>query len=250
MAWIQSDVILNRYVPPSWADGTDEEIVDALQRHYAGSVDLTEYWSVGDERIVSLSAMEATGVDESHVAQDVVFVLSNVGGKYLADGVTECVFQVDQKDSLNETGYMNSSKTNTGGWKSCKRRTWCNNVYKNAIPSSLRIIFKEFINQSAAGGSGSGGVVENTTDTFAFRAEIEVFGIRDNSALGEGSQITWYETQANRIKQRNGSNSSWWERSASQSVSTSFRNVSNSGEYTGTQADISSIIGLAPFGVI
>ena len=251
MSWYRSNVLEDpsKVKIVSWADGTDEQIAAMVQAHYDGRINLSDYWSVGDERVVSLSAMEATGVGESHTAQDVVFVLSNVGGKTLAtpiNGITKCAFQVDQKHSLNETGYMNSSGTNTGGWKSSARRTWCNSVYKNAIPSTLRGIFKEFINQSGTGGGSSSGV-EDTTDTFALRAEIEVFGLTKYSVSGEGSQVTYYQTSSNRIKQINGSDASWWERSP------------RSGDYyrfcfgTDYGADYNKAYtnyGLAPFGVI
>ena len=248
MSWIQSDLQEPEpYTPPSWSTGTDAEIVEVLEKHYNGEIDLTEYWSVGDTRRVTLSAMSATGVGESHAEQTVSFVLSNVGGKYLSDGVTECLFQVDQLNSLNETGYINSTNTNTGGWKSSKRRAWCNNVYKNAIPSTLRGIFKEFINQSGTGG-GTSVNVENTTDTFALRAEIEIFGSRQNSAAGEGSQIKWYETTSNRTKKVNSYNSSWWERSQSTGWTNRFCCVDSSGNTDYTIA--SDNRGLAPFGVI
>lgn len=234
----------------SWANGSDAEVAAMLEAHYAGQIDIHDYWSVGDERVVNLSAMAATGVGESHAAQSVTLVLSNVGGKTLAtpvSGKTTCAFQVDQKHSLNETGYMNSSNTNTGGWKSSARRTWCNSVYKNAIPSTLRGIFKEFINQSGTGGGSSSGV-ENTTDTFALRAEIEVFGSTTYSVSGEGSQVTYYQTSSNRIKQVNGSNSAWWGRSPRSGDGNFFCR----GSYTGTSVSGSAYAsyGLAPFGCI
>ena len=30
---------------------------------------------------------------------------------------------------------------NSGGWDACARRTWCNDVYKNAIPSTEKEVF-------------------------------------------------------------------------------------------------------------
>ena len=233
------------YTPPSWADGTDEEIVEALEKHYAGEVDLHDYWSVGDERVVSLSSMSSAG-DNPHVAQDVVFVLSNVGGKYLDDGVTECCFQVDQKNSLKESDSMNYSNTNTGGWKDCKLRTWCNNTYYNAIPSTIRPIFKQFINQSGLGNYYTSGVV-STTDYFALRAEIEIFGTNTMSVADEGTQVKWYETSSNRIKLRNGSDYPWWERSP-RSGYYWFCYVGYGGTTDAGSADDSN--GVAPFGCI
>ena len=170
-----------------------------LQAHYAGKINIYDYWTVGDERTVSLSAMEAIGVNESHVAQNVVFVLAHAGGKYLSDGVTQCAFQVDQKKALSENGNYNSTQSNVGGWKDSARRTWCNSVYKNAIPQTLIPIFKQFINQSGLGGGSTSGV-QNTTDYFALRSEEEVTGEVIYAVSGEGSQVTWYETASNRRK--------------------------------------------------
>lgn len=247
MSWIQSDLQKSEpYVPPTWADGTDEEIVSALEAHYAGEIDLTQYWSVGDTRQVILSSMSAIEVSESHTQQTVTFVLSNVGGKTLSDGTTTCAFQVDQVNSLNEVGHMNDSNYNTGGWKNSKRRTWCNSIYKNAIPSTLRGIFKEFINQSGKGGGASG--VENTMDYFALRAEIEVFGSCSYSVSGEGSQVDWYKTSSNKIKKVNSSNEIWWERSPYAYGDYYFCYVDTGGNTGYYPAHIQ--YGIAPFGVI
>jgi len=46
----------------SFASGTDQELADMLAAHYAGDIDIHDYWSVGDTRTVSLSAMDATYV--------------------------------------------------------------------------------------------------------------------------------------------------------------------------------------------
>lgn len=240
------------YTPPEWGTGTDAEIVEALEKHYAGKIDLHDYWSVGDERTVSLSAMQATGVGESHAAQDIVLVLSNEGGKDLAtpiNGITQCAFQVDQKNSLNEKGYMNSTSTNSGGWKNSQRRTWCNSIYKNALPSTIRGIFKEFINQSgAADGTTTWSGVENTTDTFALRAQIEIYNSTSYSVEGEGTLIKYYETSANRSKKVNGSAMNWWGRSPVKNNNQSFFNSYNSSG--GTDSGAENNYGISPFGCI
>lgn len=231
----------------SWANGTDAEVSAMLEAHYAGQIDIHNYWNVGDERVVSLSAMSATGVGESHAAQNVTLVLTEEGGKTLSDGITTCAYQFDQKHNLNETGYMNSTNTNTGGWKNSARRTWCNSVYKNAFPATLQPIFKEFINQSGTGGGSSSGV-ENTTDFFALRAEVEVFGSLTYSVSGEGTQVEYYKTSANRIKQTAGNNAAWWGRSPRSGVTHGFCYVAGIGGARSGSAH--GILGLPPFGCI
>lgn len=248
-------VVVTQNVPTvSWADGTDEQIVAMVAAADAGQIDLSDYWHVGDERVVHLDAMEATGVGESHVAQDVTLVLMNAGGKTLntptAGGRTTCSFIVGQKDSLTEAGYINSTNTNAGGWDACARRTWCNDVYRNAIPSTLRSIFKQVKNKTANGGSDATAAVESV-DYFAMPAEYEVFGAYtySSSAYESGlTQFEYYQTAANRIKQRNGSASYWWERSPDASSSYNFCYVSSSG--TASNRSAHSTTGLAPFGCI
>ena len=126
----------------SWADGTDDQIVAMVYAASYGWINLADYWHVGDERTVHLSAMSEIQylIDESHSAQDVKFVILNKGGKILSNG-KECNFIVGLKNSLKEKGYMNSSNTNSGSWNGCARRTWCNSTFRNSIPITLASIF-------------------------------------------------------------------------------------------------------------
>ena len=242
----------------TWAGGTDQEIADMIDAADAGLINLQDYWAVGQERQVALSAMAATGVGEAHVAQTVTMVLMHAGGKTLAEptasGQTNCNYIVGLKNglangTLGEYGYMNSSNTNSGGWKNSARRTWCNSVFKNAIPAALRSIFKPFINKSGTGGSSTSGT-EDTTDTFALPAEIEVFGSTTYSVAGEGSQFQWYKTAANRVKKcgDGGSAYYWWERSPYSGYTTYFCRVYSGGTANNGYASGSLLI--APFGCI
>lgn len=238
----------------TWAGGTDEEIANMVAAADAGLINLTDYWAVGDEREVTLSAMSATGVGESHVAQTVTFVLMNAGGKTLANttpsGRTECSFVVGMKNGLAEYGYMNSSDTNSGGWEACKRRKWCNEIFRNALPSTLRDIFKQHLNVTASGSSSG---TTTSTDYFALPAEKEVFGSNTyaNSTAESGlSQFEYYKTSANRIKKTgdNGSASGWWERSPRSDYSTRFCYVTSGGSASDYSASNSRL--LAPVGCI
>ena len=230
-----------------WADGTDEEVAAMVAAADAGKINLSDYWHEGDERTVHLSAMSATGVGESHAAQDVQMVLSDPGHFTLSNG-KKCSFVVLQKDCLKETGYMNSYSTSNGGWNGCARRTWCNSVYRNAIPSTLRGIFKQFKVRTA---NGTGSAVTESTDWFSLFSEKEVFGsttYANSSAEANNSQLTWFKTSSNRIKKANGSAIHWWERSPLSSNSYSFCYASRSGYADWNGANLS--YGLAPFGCI
>ena len=231
----------------SWASGTDEQIAAMVAAADAGQIDLSDYWSEGDTRTVSLSSMSATGVGESHAAQSVQFVLSDPGHFTLASG-KPCNFVVNMKDCLKEYGYMNSSNTNSGGWNGCARRTWCNNVFRNAIPSGLRPAFKQFKTKAA---TGTGTASTTSTDWFALPSEMEVFGrvtYANSSAESGNTQLNYYKTSSNRVKKVNGSADWWWERSPDSSGSAYFCLVNYDGSANSYGASYGG--GLSPFGCI
>ena len=260
-----SKVTINIFNPElvTWAGGTDEEIVKMVQLADEGKINLSDYWAVGDIRTVQLSAMSATGVGESHAAQKVDLVLMHAGGYTLnaavASGRTKCSFIVGQKDSLATAGYMNSSNTNSGSWNGSARRNWCNSVYKNALPSTLLPIFKQFKTITAETYNGSAN--QESVDYFALPAAKEVFGGSASSAgkntgysnLTEFNalfQFDYYKTTSNRVKKfgKTGTASDWWERSPLYNYSASFCGVGDTGSsYSGAA---SNTRGLAPFGCI
>lgn len=232
------------YVPPSWSTGTDAEIAEALEKHYAGEVDLTQFWSVGDERTVHLAAMAATGVGESHVEQDVTFVIMNADNGDDAitnpnynyqlitpiNGHTRPVFLVGMKNCLLEGGYMNSSNINSGSWNGCARQTWCNSVFKNAIPSILVDIFKQVGVRTI--GTYNGSTMQTSQNYFFLPAEREIFdsrGYSNSTEFNALSQLEYYKTASNRVKTVSSSGAYWWGRSPRSSNSTGFCCVNNSG---------------------
>lgn len=228
----------------SWADGTDEEIAAMVAAADAGKINLGNYWNEGDTRTVHLSAMR---VPEIHSEQNVQFVLTDPGHYMLANG-KPCNFVVLQKDCLNEIGYMNSFNTNLGGWNDCERRGWCNNVYRNAIPSSLRPIFKQFITYAATDSSAASVA---STDWFSLFSEKEIFGFTRYSndfAEVNNAQLNYYKSASNRVKRVQGSTDIWWERSPRSDSSSYFCSVNRYGGYGNAIASTSR--GLAPFGCI
>ena len=238
----------------TWANGTDEEIVAMVEAADQGLINLSDYWAVGDIRTVQLSAMPATDEYENHVAQEVDLVLMHAGGYDLnaavASGRTKCSFVVGLKDSLWKAGYMNSSNTNSGSWNGSARRTWCNNVFRNAIPSTLRAIFKQFKTVTAQTYNGS--TNQTSVDYFALPAEREVFDARKYCNPTEYNalfQFDYYKTASNRVKKRGktGTANGWWERSPLYDTSTSFCGVYDSSPATGSASFAN---GLAPFGCI
>ena len=250
----------------TFADGTDAEIAKMIQAHYNDKINIADYWAVGDMRTVFLSAMSATGVSESHRAQDVQFVIGDFNHDDLTtpiNGHSKAAVTLLQKDCLmdasnasnpvngehnTESGYMNNSDTNVGGWKKCARRTWCNNVFFSALPSVWKSMVKTVNKKSGTGGGSSSGT-EVTEDKIFLAAEIEIFGSKTYSVDGEGTQYQYYKNAtANKYKMPKWSSSYvsniYWERSPLSRDANNFCFVNHIGN--ADRSSTYSAIGVAP----
>lgn len=143
----------------SWANATDTEIAAALNAHYAGIIDISNYWNVGDVRTIHLSAMGSWKVGtnengETHKAQDIEVVIIGFNVDNLAEpinGVTKAAITVQLKNTLPNTGmidynfneYYENHSTYTASWLNCKRRDWANTIFKNSLPDSLSPLLKQ-----------------------------------------------------------------------------------------------------------
>ena len=227
----------------AFATATDAEIGLMISKANAGDITLSDYWSVGDTRVGSFAAMAATGVGESHVAQDVVMVIEDFNHYDKSDGSGKAVVTIGMRDMMangtsREGGYMNSSNDNTGGWRDCARRTWANNVLKAAAPAWIADNIKQVKIRTA---DGSGDTYAVTDDYWFMKSEKEVFGtIARASSTAESTltQLAYYATAANRIKNAGASGSAgyWWLRSPRSGGATSFVIVSSSGAVNGVSA--------------
>lgn len=249
----------------SWSSGTDEQIATMIDAYYAGTFSLADVktvWHVGDIRNISLAAMSATGVGESHRAQTVQVQIIDFDHDTLTtsiNGKTKALITVDLKNCLRdasvsdtggssntEHGYMNSSNTNVGGWTSCARRTWCNDVFYAALPTYLKNKVKPVNKLTSAGNQSS--TINTDSDKCFLLSEIEIFGTVSQSKSREGTQYSHYATASNRYKlpKWSASNSSdnWWERSPRGSNATSFCLVVSGGNASDSVASFA--YGLAP----
>ena len=70
-----------------WSTGTDEQIAAMLEAHYAGKINIWDYWSIGQERVVHLNSISGGGiVNEDQPEQDTTWVLMHNGGFELTAG--------------------------------------------------------------------------------------------------------------------------------------------------------------------
>lgn len=195
----------------SWSD---EELSTVLNAHYENVINISDWVSVGDKRKITLSEMKATGVGESHVEQTVEFAIAGFDHDNLTtaiNGHDKAAITLTQTGLLAPDGYMNSSGTNVGGWASCARRTWCNDVCYNALPSGIKSIVKE-VNKRTSSGNYSSNVSITSDKAFLF-SEKEIYGSVGYSFDGEGDQYEYYAITGNRNK----SNKQWYLRSPSKS---------------------------------
>lgn len=235
-----------------WKDGankgTDEQIKAMIDAADAGEINLSDYWSVGDERTVHLSAMTAgDGLNTARPEQDVVLVLMNEG--YPGTGNEGVHFVWGQKNGLSQYGRMNTGNTNSGSWNGCAMRADLNNKYYNALPAMFRSCLKQFNVITAQTYNGS--TNQTSQDYISLFAEKEVLGTTTYSNTTEANallQIEYYKTASNRIKQVNGNNTHWWERSPYSSLAGHFCHVGSNGHANSDNA--SSTRGVAPFGCI
>lgn len=219
----------------SWTTGTNDEITAMVNAYYNGILsldDIKSVWHLGDTRSVDLAAMEATGVGESHRAQTVEMEILDFDHDTLTTpvgSITKALITVDIKNCLRdanvtddtgssntEHGYMNSTDTNVGGWTSCARRSWCNNVFYNALPSYFKSLIKSVDKLTSAGNQSA--TINTDSDYCFLLSEIEIFGSISQSKAGEGSQYAWFSNAtANRYKlpkwHSSAASDTWWWRS-------------------------------------
>lgn len=249
----------------TFADGTDDEITKMIEAHYAGKINISDYWAVGDKRTIHHNAMAATGVSESHKANDYAYVIIGIEHDDLVTAIngktkaaitiqTERMLYLDTTteynsscDTAHECGYMNGTNTNATGWQNCDRRTWCNNEYKRCLPTYIQNMMKQVKKLTSAGSQSS--TIKTSNDYAFLPSEIEVFGSTTYSFAGEGKQYQYFKNAtANRYKKpryNSGYVSGyWWERSPTSSNSSNFCNVGTNGNADGNDAN--NALGVAP----
>lgn len=248
----------------TFADGTDAEITKMIEAHYAGKINIGDYWAVGDKRTIHHNAMSATGVSESHKANDYAYVIIGIEHDDLVtpiNGKTKAAITIQTErmlyldtttkynssyDTSHECGYMNSLRTNDGGWQDCERRIWCNEVYKKCLPTYIQNMMKQVKKLTSAGSQSS--TIKVSNDYAFLPSEFEVFGSTTYSFAGEGKQYQYFKNAtANRYKKpRHGSDyvsGYYWERSPFSSGSNSFCRVSlDGGAGTGDASDTFGVV--------
>ena len=239
----------------SFSSGTDEEIAAMIDAAQAGTINLQNgqnAWQVGDTRAVHLSSWDG-GKDRfldpvSHPAQDLTIAISSFA-EYMDCGN---VLQFDFTQYPDGLVIMNASNMNVGGYEASELYATVLPAMVQALPQWLRDRLISFPVRASAGNDSST-IVTVSGNKLALRSEVEIFGTTRYSKPGEGAQVEYYRTAANRVKTRasTGNVGHWWERSpgpVAEGRNSAFCMVLSNGAplYYGARSDI----GVTPFGCL
>lgn len=262
--------IYNKDVMPeivSFSDGTDEEIAKMLKAHYNGTINIADYWNVGDTRVMHLNAMPSgTGASESHVSQDMTMVIIGIEHddlKYPISGKTKAAITLQCRELLGnngseEYGYIwgtNITTSNTDNYSNNPRRTWLNGTFINALPSTIQPLVKTVIKKNIANHSNPTSAGPDTEDKAFLTSYPEMFGFASysyykGSVLLEGQQYVYYNSNTRRVKYINNNGSAgstayyYWLRSPSSSGPNGWICVNNNGSVNNGSG--SNTYGLTP----
>ena len=151
---------------------------------------------------------------------------------YAAGGTAPLTFQLH--DCYADTKAMNSSNTNSGGWKNSAMRTTHLPAILALMPTEVQNGIREVSKKASVGGASS--TIETVSDKLFLLSEVEIFGSTSYSAAGEGTQYDYYKAGNSKVKKRSGSAASWWERSPNASYSADFCVVDSYGNAYGGHA--------------
>ena len=207
----------------------------------------SNYWSVGDSKEILLNGSIGS---RSLNNKSVYAILIGINHNYSIESNSKptLTFQIGSSSSTNGTKigiysssgfYMNSSSTNSGGWKSSYARLNLMSKFKDLLPEDLlscMVYVGKYTDNNSGSHTGSSNI-SITYDNMFLLSEKEVFGNVSYSNSYEASlqvQYSYYSgTNASfKKKYRDDSTSTaggWWLRSPSSTDTTRFCFVTTDG---------------------
>lgn len=212
----------------SAAISNNSDITNETSVIYLDNGDIHRKVSIGDQVTLSLNGTNYTfdviGFNHDTMTTSAAYGAATKTGKA---GIT---FQMHD---LFATGYpMNSTNTNSGGWKSSDMRTSTMATMKGYLPTEWQTVIKP-VNKTSGTGGGSTSGTETVSDSCFLLAEIEIFGSTTHSVSGEGIQYAYYKAGNSKVKNKSGSANLWWERSPCGGTSNRFCFVDGKGNASG-----------------
>ena len=227
------------------------------------------YWAIGDRKQVTLNGKLSKlslsnystyafiiGFNHNSSREGSGRIHFQIGKTALTGGTDICLISGYSDDS---DFYMNTSNTNSGGWKDSYMRNNICGTSKTSytgtiigvIPAALCAVLKsvtKYTNNN--GSSSSSSAVTATTDYFFLLSEYEVFGnitYANNYEANYQQQYAYYSAGNSKVKYRHdqtGSSVAWWLRSPIAGTSSFFVYVANDGSVYSYYASYS--LGFAP----
>ena len=140
----------------NFADNTWEQIIKACQR---GAV--PETWAVGNHKTMMING-----------ASYQVDIIGKNHDTYAAGGKAPLTFQLH--DCYADAKAMNSSNTNSGGWKNSAMRTTHLPAILALMPTEVQNGIREVSKKASVGGASS--TIETVSDKLFLLSEVEIFG--------------------------------------------------------------------------
>ena len=205
--------------------GLEPETIEDSWSTILANTNPSATYSIGDTKMIDL------GTEGKHLMEIVAF---NEDDK--ADGSGKAKITWISKDLLKTTHRMNPSDSSgaigtggNGGWENCEMRTYLKNTIKPLIPAEVRnaIVNVTKIQSTVTDGTK---VIDGqtTTDDVWIPSNHEIYSTNTSYETTGATYRGKFNSSANRIKKRNGSNSTWWMRSATSTAN--FRRVTGSGD--------------------
>jgi hypothetical protein len=185
-----------------------ERLKTLVTAHYNGSIDISKYYSIGD-KITGVPLKNGTDLDEV-----VDLVVIGVKHDTINGGSTKAALTLSQVNSLSSGRAMNSSISGYtyAKYSTSEMRTWINDTYYNALPSTLQNLIKTVDKTTAEPASSSERpttTIISSTEKCFLPSNYEIFGNKfiytTNSTtcginVSDGTQYEYYKTKSNRLK--------------------------------------------------
>ena len=191
-------------VNPDFEEATWRELKTAVETGVAVSLYASD---VGKTKEVTLKNGQTVHLRLSNNTTDLA---------ELADGTGTTGFGFEFVECYAASTYQwNTSNTNVGGWNASYMRNTVMPIILAQLPDEVQEVIATVKRKSVY--SGTDGTLVESEDKLFCLFEREIFSSRSNSRQEEWNANTRWQyyaqndTNAARIKQRNGSNTIWWE---------------------------------------
>ena len=253
-----------------FATCSDKELTQYLKMHYAGEINLADYWHVGDTRLIHLNGIDSpeTNFPERWKDQDITIVITAINYHDLVTPInnkTKAIITCQTREVLNnlsqgwgENGTvrvnLTSNLTKPTKWSELPLRTWLNGDFlTTCFSKELQNLIVETKHNRLTKYNLK--TTEEVNDKIFLPSYSEIFGnVAYLNYLGntvptgqEGTQWEYYKEPSNRLKRGNNNGvpnltgCEWWESSPVSNTTDGYR-------WCSVHSDVSGNYGYANLG--